>query len=70
MTTATERASQRLHVRISDNDLVRIKHAHARKYEDHRKSFSAWVVAVLLQHADRTLGRPTLRLITPEGEQF
>ena len=61
MTIASERASERLHARISAKDLARVKQAYARKYEDHRKSFSAWVVAVLLRHADGTLGRPTLR---------
>ena len=51
MTTESE---PRLHARIKPEDYKRIHAAHARSYERHGLSFSAWAVRVLLSHAKRT----------------
>ena len=47
----------RLHARISAVDLARLKDAYYARAAKHRLSFSAWVVAVLLEKADKTLGK-------------
>ena len=46
----------RLHARISAVDLERVKEAYYARAGKHPLSFSAWVVAVLLETADKTLG--------------
>ncbi len=53
MTTEPD-TQPRLHARIKPEDLARIKRAHARTYERHGLSFSAWAVRVLLSQAAKT----------------
>ena len=53
----------RLHARISAADLERVKEAYYARAGKHRLSFSAWIVAVLLEKAERTLGK----LTKPDG---